>query len=289
VHDAGGALVRRYQPEASHRVFSERTSALLREMLTAVVDSGTAKAARVPGIPIAGKTGTAQKYDATVGTYGKGLYLSSFIGFAPADEPRVVGVVVIDEPRGKKYYGGEVAAPVFREVIQDLRRLPSGPLGSGVMQVATRPPAPAPVTVPDLRLLPPGAAERQLAGYGLHARFAGAGPRVLAQDPEAGAAVERGAAVAVWLSAPEDSSGRSLPSLVGLSVRVALRQLRLRQVAVEIVGHGMVVRQTPAAGARLPLDGPCVLHCEPGSVLPVPVGEGAAIAERVPLASGVFP
>ncbi len=289
VRDAGGAVVRRYQPEASHRVFSEGTSALLREMLTAVVDSGTAKEARVPGIPIAGKTGTAQKYDATVGTYGKGLYLSSFIGFAPADEPRVVGVVVIDEPRGKKYYGGEVAAPVFREVIRDLRRLPSGPLGSGVIQVATRPPAAAPVTVPDLRLLPPGAAERRLAGYGLRARFAGAGPRVLAQEPAAGAAVERGAAVAVWLSAPEDSSGTSLPSLVGLSVRLALRQLTLRQVAVQIVGHGTVVRQMPAAGARLPLDGPCVLYCEPGLAMPAPAGEGAAVAGRVPPATGVFP
>jgi cell division protein FtsI/penicillin-binding protein 2 len=75
IRDGNGNTVRRYTPEASHRVFSERTSSLLREMMTAVVDSGTAKAARVPGIPIAGKTGTAQKYDPNVGTYGRGLYL----------------------------------------------------------------------------------------------------------------------------------------------------------------------------------------------------------------------
>jgi cell division protein FtsI/penicillin-binding protein 2 len=288
VRDASGAVVRRYQPEASHRVFGEETSALMREMLTAVVDSGTAKAARVPGISIAGKTGTAQKYDAAVGTYGKGLYLSSFIGFVPAEDPRVVGVVVIDEPRGKKYYGGEVAAPVFREVIRDLQRLPNGPLASGVMQVATRPPAPAPVTVPDLRLLPPDAARRRLAGYGLHARFTGSGPRVLAQDPAAGAAVERGAAVAVWLATPEDSSGLSLPSLVGLSVRAALRQLTMHQVAVQVVGHGMVVRQTPAPGTRLPLGRPCVLTCQPGRTPPSPAVDGAAIAERVPAATVVI-
>ncbi|MBI3539200.1 MAG: penicillin-binding protein 2 [Candidatus Eisenbacteria bacterium] len=143
VRDASGRVVRREQPEASHRVFSEHTTSLLREMLTAVVDSGTAKAARVAGLAIAGKTGTAQKYDAAIGTYGRGLYLSSFVGFVPAGDPRIVGVVVIDEPHSGKYYGGECAAPVFREVATDLWRLPNGPLGSGVMQIASRPPAPA--------------------------------------------------------------------------------------------------------------------------------------------------
>jgi cell division protein FtsI/penicillin-binding protein 2 len=282
VRDVSGTVLRRYQPEASQRAFSERTSAMLREMLTAVVDSGTAKAARVPGISIAGKTGTAQKYDASVGTYGKGLYLSSFVGFVPAEEPSLVGVVVIDEPRGKKYYGGEVAAPVFREIVRDLRRMPRGPLGSGVLQVASRPPAPAAVTVPDLRLLPPAAAERRLAGYDLRARFAGSGPRVLGQEPAAGSAVERGAAVTVWLSAPQDSSGLSLPSLVGLSVRTALRQLTMHQVAVQIIGHGTVVRQSPAPGTRLPLAGPCVLYCENVPATPAPTGVAAVVAASVP-------
>ena len=284
VRDARGQTLRRYAPEASHRVFSERTSALLREMLTAVVDSGTAKAAGVTGIRIAGKTGTAQKYDAAVGTYGKGLYLSSFAGFVPADEPRLVGVVVIDEPRGRRYYGGEVAAPVFRNVIQDLRRLPHGLLGSGVMQVAARPPSPAPVAVPDLRLLPPGAAEQRLVVHDLRPRFAGAGPRVVGQEPAAGTAVERGAPVTVWLSVPE-AVPSSLPSLVGLSVRSALRRLSVHQVAARIVGQGTVVRQSPLAGARLPLVGPCVLYCEPGRPAR-PTGEDGPIARREPTSEG---
>ncbi len=286
VRDARSGAVRRNSPEASHRVFSERTSALLREMLTAVVDSGTAKAARVPGIRIAGKTGTAQKYDAAVGTYGKGLYLSSFAGFLPADEPRLVGVVVIDEPRGRKYYGGEVAAPLFRNVVQDLRRLPHGLLGSGVIQVAARPPGPAAVTVPDVRLLPPGAAERRLADSDLHARFAGRGARVLAQAPAAGMASERGATITVWLSTPEAARGSGLPSLVGLSVREALRRLSLRQVDARIVGHGTVVRQSPAAGARLPIGGACVLYCEPGLATPGPAGDDAPLAQREPTPEG---
>jgi cell division protein FtsI/penicillin-binding protein 2 len=264
IRDANGNTVRRYTPEASHRVFSERTSGLLREMMTAVVDSGTAKAARVPGISIAGKTGTAQKYDPNVGTYGRGLYLSSFAGIVPADQPRMVGVVVIDQPRGPKYYGGEVAAPVFRQIVQDLRRLPRGPLGSSVVQVAARPPAPAPVVVPDLRLFTPRAAEARLADYDLRAHLSGRGERVLTQEPAAGEAVERGAAVTLWLSEPEDADERSLPDLVGLPVRAALRKLAPHQVAARIVGKGTVVRQSPVAGTRLPLEGPCVLYCEPG-------------------------
>ena len=279
IRNAAGETVRRYAPEASHRVFSERTSAIVRELLTAVVDSGTAKAARVPGIHIAGKTGTAQKYDPSVGTYGKGLYLSSFAGFAPAEAPRLVGVVVIDEPRGKKYYGGEVAAPIFRRVVEDLRRLPRGPLGSGVVQVAARPPAPAPVVVPDLRLLPTRAAERRLAAHDLRARNAGHGARVLTQEPAAGTAVERGAVVTLWLSAPEDARTRRLPDLTGLSVRAALRRLAPHQVAAKIVGKGTVVRQSPAAGTRLPMAGPCVLYCEPGGTAYAPTaGEPTAYA-----------
>jgi stage V sporulation protein D (sporulation-specific penicillin-binding protein) len=235
-------------------------------MLASVVDSGTARAARVPGLAIAGKTGTAQKCDAAVGTYGRGLYVSSFAGFAPAGDPRIVGVVFIDEPRGARYYGGEVAAPVFREIVRDLQRLPRGPLESGIAQVAARPPQPAPVTVPDLRLLPPRAAERRLAEFGLHARFAGQGPRVLAQAPAAGEAVERGARITAWLASPADSSGTTLPNLVGLPVREALRQLTVRQVAVTLVGHGTVVRQSPPAGTPLPLAKPCVITCAPGRV-----------------------
>ena len=238
IRDPDGNLVRSFTPSASHRVFSEGTTRTLREMLAAVVDSGTAKAARVPGLAICGKTGTAQKYDAAVRTYGRGMYLSSFVGFAPAANPIVVGVIVIDEPRGKHYYGGEVAAPVFREIVLDLLRLPHGLLEDGSSVVAVRPPAPAPVTVPDLRLLLTGAAEQRIADYGLRVHFEGAGPRVLSQDPAAGVAVERGARVTAWLAAPTDSIGRCLPDLTGMPAREALRRLAGITTRARIEGSG---------------------------------------------------
>jgi cell division protein FtsI/penicillin-binding protein 2 len=264
LRDAEGRVLHRYGPRASHRVFSPATTAMMRLMLASVVDSGTAKSARIPGFALAGKTGTAQKYDPAIRTYARGKYLSSFVGFAPADAPTLVGVVVIDEPRTGRYYGGEIAAPVFREVLLDLRRLPDGPFGTGATEVAGRPAAPAAVLVPDLRLLPPGEAERRLAADGLRVRFEGRGPRALAQDPAAGQAAERGASVTVWLAAPADSAGLSLPDLVGLPLREALRRLTLRQVEVRIVGRGIVVRQSPAAGTLLRPRSECRLWCEPG-------------------------
>jgi len=264
IRDADGRELRKAEPQPSHRVFSSATAATLLEMLCAVVDSGTATSARLQGLRVAGKTGTAQKYDAAVGTYGRGMYVASFAGIAPADRPRLVGVVVIDEPRGARYYGGQVAAPVFREVLLDLRRMAWAGFDDPNSAVALSPPKVPAVTAPDLRLLPPRQAERRLEEYDLHVRFEGSGPRVLSQVPPAGEPVERGAVVLAYLSAPQDSLGRALPDLVGLPVREAMRRLTQRAVPVRISGSGFVTRQEPAPGTRLPLSGPCRLWCSPG-------------------------
>ena len=263
VRDAEGREIRRNTPQASHRVFSEATTRTLMDMLCAVVDSGTATSAHLADLRIAGKTGTAQKYDERVRGYGKGMYLASFAGIAPADHPRVVGVVVIDEPRGNQYYGGQVAAPVFREVALDLQRVGWSGFDNTNAAIALRPPTVAAVTAPDLRLLPAEAAERRLAEYGLHVRFEGKGPRVLSQVPPAGQPVDRGAVVLAYLAAPQDSVGRQLPDLVGLPVREAVRRLSQREVPVHITGNGFVTRQEPPAGVALPLSGPCRLWCAP--------------------------
>lgn len=283
IKDADGRELRKGSPQPSHRVFSDATSGTLLDMLCSVVDSGTATSARLPGLRIAGKTGTAQKYDANVGTYGRGMYVASFAGIAPADRPRLVGVVVIDEPRGARYYGGQVAAPVFREVLLDLQRMGWTGFDNANTSVAMRPPSVPAVTAPDLRLLPPREAERRLADYGLHARFEGSGPRVLSQVPPAGQPIERGSVVLALLAAPQDSVGRSLPDLVGLPVREAMRRLTQRAVPVRISGSGFVTRQAPAPGTRLPLAGPCRLWCSP--TLPEDMGAARTRSTSAALAS----
>ena len=108
-------------PEGT-RVFSERTARQVRLMMETVVsEKGTAGRAAVPGYRVGGKTGTAKK--ATGRGYAKGKYQSVFAGLAPISAPRFVMVVMIDEPRGKHYYGGVVAAPTFSKVMQAALRL----------------------------------------------------------------------------------------------------------------------------------------------------------------------
>ncbi len=114
-------LVRR-NPEKGTRVMSEKVANDVVGMLESVVGpKGTARRAHVEGYPVAGKTGTVHKVG--VNGYEDERYLSLFAGIAPADNPRIVTIVVIDEPNGREYYGGEVAAPIFSRVTQSSLRL----------------------------------------------------------------------------------------------------------------------------------------------------------------------
>ena len=105
----------RVEPDPGRRVISERNAARLREMLEGVLEAGgTASAVQVPGYVLAGKTGTAQKV--VDGTYSETEYVGSFIGFAPAEDPRLLVSVVVDNPPYGVHYGGTVAAPAFGEI-----------------------------------------------------------------------------------------------------------------------------------------------------------------------------
>jgi cell division protein FtsI (penicillin-binding protein 3) len=103
------------EPEVLGYPISASTARTLGRLLESVVDEGTGKKAAIPGYRVAGKTGTAQKPSA--GGYSSNRYLASFAGFAPSREPAVVGLIIIDEPTGPRYHGGDVAADVFSRVV----------------------------------------------------------------------------------------------------------------------------------------------------------------------------
>jgi len=103
---------------AGHRIISTATSAALRGMLEGVLaPGGTASEVSIPGYQLAGKTGTASKIDPATGEYSKSAYVASFIGFAPASNPRLLCAVVVDEPQSGSIFGGTVAAPAFGEIM----------------------------------------------------------------------------------------------------------------------------------------------------------------------------
>jgi cell division protein FtsI (penicillin-binding protein 3) len=109
----------RQEPQpAGHRVISARTASEIRQMLKGVLGpDGTASEVSVPGYELAGKTGTASKIDPATGQYSESAYVASFIGFAPASDPKLLCAVVVDEPASGSIYGGTVAAPAFGQIM----------------------------------------------------------------------------------------------------------------------------------------------------------------------------
>ena len=209
----GTVLVHRERKEI-RRVLRPETALVLTGMLVEVVDKGTGSKARIAGVKVAGKTGTAQKVDPVRGGYGAGR-LASFLGFVPADAPKLTVLVAVDEPEGD-VFGGSVAAPAFAAIASEsLRQLgfaparPRDPLAARA-KVSVRPavartriaastPGPDQAVVPDLIGLSGSSAAQKLRDSALEAEVRGSG-RTVAQSPPAGVFVQRGARVLVTLA-----------------------------------------------------------------------------------------
>ena len=200
-----------YEPPRAgpQRVMSEKTAAVLNEILKNVVARGTGEKAALPEHVVAGKTGTAQKAIGRLG-YVDGRYVGSFVGYVPADRPRLAILVVIDEPRGE-HYGGQVAAPAFREIAEAALRymgvppsLPSRSIQIDPPRLAAfsqpRRPAGPGSGVPDLRGLDARAAIARAVSSGLTVRTVGSGV-VISQEPEPGGAVPAHRSVVLQLEA----------------------------------------------------------------------------------------
>ncbi len=120
VYADNGIIVQQNLPKMKNRVISEKASSILNEMLEKVVSEGSGKQAYIEGYRVAGKTGTAQKYEN--GIIASGKYVSSFVGYFPANNPKYLALVIIDEPVGQ-YYGSTVAAPYAKTVFEGIIKL----------------------------------------------------------------------------------------------------------------------------------------------------------------------
>ncbi len=120
IYDNNGIIAEKIQPKLKNRVISEKASSILNQMLEQVVSEGSGKQAYIEGYRVAGKTGTAQKYENGIIAVGK--YVSSFVGYFPANNPKYLALVIIDEPVGQ-YYGSTVAAPYAKQVFEGIIKL----------------------------------------------------------------------------------------------------------------------------------------------------------------------
>ena len=217
---------------ASRDVIRPETAREIGAMLELVVESehGTGKKARIPGVRVAGKTGTAQKVDSKTRRYSNER-LASFVGYAPADDPLFVTLVMIDNPKGERY-GGLVAAPVFSAIM------------SRALDRFGRRPGTMPTVVPASAIMDARHGVRQASvkdakqALGAKRKDAKAAPSV-ADQSRLRAASFRG---------PVDVA----PSFTGMSLRNAMREAQRLGLRLEARGSGFVVAQDPPAGTPLP-------------------------------------
>jgi cell division protein FtsI (penicillin-binding protein 3) len=215
--DGRGNVVREVAPHVRRQVLEPGIARMLTEMLTAVTEDvgATAKEAAVPGFHVAGKTATAQKVDPATGKYSSDKFTASFIGMIPAERPRLVIAVVLDEPM-IGHYGGDLAGPVFRRVAESsLRYLGVSPAGGTAKIDRAVKAADAPV-----------------------AALAKTAPAETGAD-------------AVQLSALAQGDTR-VPDATGLAAHEAVRAITRAGLLPQLEGSGRVVRQQPAAGAAAP-------------------------------------
>jgi stage V sporulation protein D (sporulation-specific penicillin-binding protein) len=256
IRDEEGRLIEVINPKSVHQVVSKETAALARDMLASVVANGTGSNAYLPGYRVAGKTGTAQKAEG--GRYVQGKYVASFVGFAPADNPQVVGLVVIDEPIGP-YYGGQIAAPVFKNVIEDvLRYLEVEPEYSPEELKTREKSLQSLVAIPDIRNLTKTEAEQKLRASGLLVQFSGEGEKVVAQIPAAHARVQPQTRVVIYLDKDSDeidyNNNVIVPDTSGLTIREVAEVFNALGLKLEIGqdSTGIAVQQSISVGSRVP-------------------------------------
>jgi len=244
VTDSRGNIVKEWTPRVRREAVPQAVAKTVTEMLTAVVEQGgTGTEAAMSGFRVAGKTSTAQKVDPATGKYSEDKYTASFVGFVPADKPRLVLAVVLDEPMIGRY-GGDLAGPVFRRVAEaSLRYL-------GV------PPSNA---APKIKNVKGSDAEPNLVAIAIKP----AEP----EKPEGNAAPAEPVAVA----GPAPAAGPPLPSSVkvpdtaGMGARDAVRAVGAVGLVPVIEGSGKLVKQLPPAGSAVPKGSSVRLVFEPAS------------------------
>jgi stage V sporulation protein D (sporulation-specific penicillin-binding protein) len=249
VIDNNGNVIKKIDPVVVRRVISENTARQLCLLLEGEVVNGTGKNAYIEGYRVGGKTGTAQKI-APGGGYLASEYVASFIGFAPAVNPRLACLVVVDAPKGYPYYGGWVAAPVFKNIMQDSLHYLEEPMYKSEDNDKTLEKVEN-VLVPDVVNLPLAEAIASLKARGLDVKVSGEGNLVWQQTPQPRTKLQRGAQVIISLSPFEkgDEDGEvTIPDLQGKSMREVAKILSDLGLHLIPEGYGLAYEQSPSAG-----------------------------------------
>ena len=267
-----------FHPVEGKRVISPMTAAQMKHMMEGVVLGGTGRKAILNGYSSAGKTGTAQKVDPGTGRYSKSHYIASFSGFAPVNNPAVTVLVVLDSPVGL-HQGGQVSAPVFARVMQQVLAYMNVPhdvefqdpkkllllrakvkpedLAEGaaeqVIASAEAEPPQAPVQ-PETPAAPPKSDAKLVAAAYTQTNTANIPPQQSAQA----AAVPSAPVAPIHANGTvvlDVAGGVVVPDFTGKPLRAALEEAQSLGIELEVSGSGVGRTQSPAAGAKIPHGG----------------------------------
>lgn len=236
-----GKELSRADKQRGKKIFSKKTSENLKKALQDVVETGTGKWAAVENLPIAGKTGTAQKLKADGRGYSDHDYVASFIGFFPVDHPVLTILVMLDDPKYPYHTGGTSAAPTFRRIVEKIVGLPGY---ARLIQAGERQRT---IFIPDFTGKPVSDAKDALEELGISYRIEGDGKYVISQSVK-NARVDRKETIILHTGFVKT---KTMPDLKGKSLKEVIAIMNQLEVPLRIVGNGVVVSHKPEAGTVL--------------------------------------
>ncbi|MBS5644287.1 MAG: PASTA domain-containing protein, partial [Clostridiales bacterium] len=254
LQDDEGNIVKTFESQMVRQVISEETSAKMRTILEGVVANGGGKNGQIEGYRVGGKTGTAQMYENGVIVQGKNI--SSFVGFAPADDPQYMVLFIVREPGVPVTFGSVVAAPFAKEVLEKCLKY------GGVEPTE---PVEDLVGTPDFvgKTTEEAAAAAQEAGLRLQTNGTG---KIAAQSPAAGTKVKKGSEIDVYGETQSDpASDEKMPNLVGKTLAQAYDMLEEIGLEMEVdgdTGSGVIASQSQKEGTSVIYGEKVVVTCK---------------------------
>lgn len=248
--DADGNIIENFEPQVVRNVVSQTTSEQMRVVLEQVVSEGTGKSAYVSGFRIGGKTGTSEKLPRN-----SGKYVASFVGFAPADNPQVVCLLLLDEPNAGVTGGGAIAAPAVGRIFEDIL-----PYLGFEPQYSDENAQNISVSVPNITGKTVQEATDKLQSLGLTVSIKGNGDKIIKQIPQTGTKLHKGAVVIAYTEDSADAVTATVPSVVGMTYENALKAIENAGLVMAIdspnpkripPGDYVAVSQSPQAGSEV--------------------------------------
>lgn len=226
--DSDGNVVKEYGAENIRQIVSESTSKKLREILESVVSEGSGSGAYIKGFRVGGKTGTSEKIPR-----GNGKYVASFVCMAPADDPEIVCLVMLDEPNGASHFGGVIATPVARNIMEETLEYLSVEPSYTAEELATME-----TTVPNLNGMTLDQAKQALANAKLRYSIDGAGETVLNQLPKFGVKVNQQSTVMLYTEEKMTTTTTVVPNLLNMNVNQVATLISNAKLNLDIQGAG---------------------------------------------------